>query len=394
MISTAAAQEIIGQTVQRLPAVTKPLAQAAGLILAADIHAPVAIPAYPQSSMDGYAFSFADRAADAPLVVDGEMAAGCDRKIEIRPKTAVRIFTGAPVPAGADTVVMQEKVQVEGGMLHILDAQIQQGANVRPRGSEMEAGRLALAKESYLSPAATGFLAGLGVTELMVYPNPAITIIVTGNELQQPGNPLQYGQVYESNSFALRSALRLMHIETVTVRQVHDDPEALTQVLQTALAESDLVLLTGGVSVGEYDFVLEAAARCGVAPLFHKVRQRPGKPLFFGKQQEKTVFGLPGNPSSVLTCFYLYVVPALAKLSGRRLGLASVEVPLGKALRKVAGLTHYLKGFYNGQTATALDAQESYRMRSFAQANCLIEVPEEVESLPEGGMALIHLLPA
>lgn len=296
------------------------------------------------------------------------------------------------MPAGADTVVMQENVKVEGNRLTIQDKQLQHGANVRPKSSEIKKGELALSKGTHLSPAAIGFLAGVGITKVPVYPNPIITIIVTGNELQQPGNPLQYGQVYESNSFSLRIALRLMPIEGVTVRQVHDNPEALTDMLQAALVESDVVLLTGGVSVGDYDFVLAAAARCGVEPLFHKIKQRPGKPLFFGKKSEKLVFGLPGNPSSVLTCFYFYVVPAFTQLSNRNLTLRSRKVPLGKPYRKTAGLTHYLKGFFDGQTASPLDAQESYRIRSFAQANCLIQVAEEVVECPEGSTVTIYLL--
>jgi molybdopterin molybdotransferase len=393
MISTEEAKDIIDYTVKPLNAASKPLEHAVGLVLAADIYAMADIPAYPQSSMDGYAFSFSDWDTNELLTIDGEMAAGSDHLLQMRPQTAMRIFTGAPVPAGADTVVMQEKAKAEHGKLIIEDKSLQQGANVRPKGSEIKVGELALSKGTHLSSAAVGFLAGLGITEVLVYPFPSVTIIVTGNELQQPGNPLRYGQVYESNSFALRTALKMLHIEAVTVRQVHDDPEALTQTLQTALSESDVVLLTGGISVGDYDFVLAAAAQCGVDPLFHKIKQRPGKPLFFGRQKEKLVFGLPGNPSSVLTCFYLYVVPALGQLRNRNLTLRSLEVPLAKPFRKAAGLIHYLKGFFNGQTALPLDAQESYRMRSFAQANCLIQVREEVEECSEGFIVTIHLLP-
>ncbi|WP_240040774.1 molybdopterin molybdotransferase MoeA [Pseudocnuella soli] len=393
MIGTEEAGAIIAAHVQPLEAVVLPLADAARLVLAEDVMAPLRIPAFPQSSMDGYAFSFAGWQAHNTLHIDGVVPAGSNEQIQLQPQTATRIFTGAPVPHGADTVVMQEKVHVEGSMLHILDAQLQLGANVRPAGSEMEAGELALPKGSPLSAAAVGFLAGLGITQVPVVPNPTITIIVTGNELQQPGRPLAYGQVYESNSFALTTALSSVHITNVAGRQVHDDPAALANVLGAALNESDVVLLTGGVSVGDYDFVIGAATQNGVTPLFHKIKQRPGKPLFMGMQGKKLVFGLPGNPSSVLTCFYLYVLPALSRLTGRGLTLKKLQVPLRKPYKKAAGITHFLKGAWDGQTAIPLNAQESYKMRSFAQANCLIQVDENIETCVEDDLVTIHLLP-
>ena len=176
----------------------------------------------------------------------------------------------------------------------------------------------------------------------------------------------------------------------------------MTSSLQKALQQSDVVLLTGGISAGDYDFVLQAATECGVEKLFHKVKQRPGRPLYFGKkarlndavgQGNKLVFGLPGNPSSVLTCFYQYVIPALEKLSSRKKFLQAVRAPLSKPFQKNTGLTHFLKGIYNGKTAMSLDAQESYRLSSFATANCLIQIDEEITSLKEGELVDVYLLP-
>jgi len=174
---------------------------------------------------------------------------------------------------------------------------------------------------------------------------------------------------------------------------LQDELSTLTLALQQALQTCDLILLTGGVSVGTYDFVPQAAQNCGVLPLFHKVSQRPGKPFYFGKRGEKIVFGLPGNPSSVLTCFYLYVVPALEKLGQKNFGLQTVQAPLSKSYQKTAGLTHFLKGTYDGYTATQLSGQESYRMHSFARANCFIEIGEAVTSVEEGTLVTVHLLP-
>jgi molybdopterin molybdotransferase len=393
MISVSEAKQIIQANVQALQPVKLELSKAAGLTLAADIYAAVDIPAFPQSSMDGYALSFNDLTSTKELMIEGEVAAGTEQAFQLSPQKVVRIFTGAAIPSGADTVVMQERTRTKNGKLIIEDEKLRLGNNVRPRGSEIKAGDLALSKGTRLSPAAIGFLAGIGTIQVSVYPNPSITIIITGNELQHPGNPLKHGQVYDSNSFTLPAILHLMNVDTVKVEWVHDDLEAVTDVLRSSLETSDVVLLTGGISVGDYDFVLPATKDCGVTGLFHKVKQRPGKPLYFGMKDKKLVFGLPGNPSSVLTCFYMYVIPALEQLCNKSFGSKAIEVPLGRTYKKDAGLTHFLKGKYNDDIATPLDAQESYRMRSFAEANCLIQLDEEITNCEEGTVVKVHLLP-
>lgn len=394
MISVEEAKKIIRENVIELQPLQLPLKDAVGLVLAEDVYATVYIPPFNQSSMDGYAFSFKGWQLHHKLEVAGEVPAGRNDMLTLAPNQAVRIFTGAPVPDSADTVVMQEKVKLEDGELLLEDETIEKGTNIRAKGFEIKPGSRALVKGDHLSPAAIGFLAGIGVTDVRVFPKPSISIIVTGKELQQPGKPLQYGQVYESNSLTLLAALQGLHISEVRVLLVDDDLEKLNDTLQNELALSDVVLLSGGISVGDYDFVLEAATQCGVTKLFHRLRQRPGKPLYFGKKDHKMVFGLPGNPSSVLTCFYEYVLPALQQLSGSKKELPVLQVPLAKAINKAVGLTHFLKGFYNGEEATALDAQESYRLSSFAKANCLIKIGEEVTHCDEQELVEIHLLPA
>jgi len=393
MISVSEAKKIISGNVSSLQPVALPLPGSSGLILAEDIYATMDIPAFPQSSMDGYAFSFAGWKQHKKLKIIGEVAAGSSEIFTLAPENAVRIFTGAAVPPGADTVIMQEKIQVESGKLKIEDENIKEGDSIRPKGSEIKDGVLAIEKGSILSPAAIGFLAGIGITEVKAYPNPSISIIITGNELQQPGKLLQHGQVYESNSFALTAILQQLHIENIQILYATDKHEIVTSTLKKALRQSDVVLLTGGISVGDYDFVLQAATECGVTKLFHKIKQRPGKPLYFGKKENKLVFGLPGNPSSVLTCFYQYVIPALEKLSKRKIGLQTLKIPLAKLFQKNAGLTHFLKGFYDGKTAMPLDAQESFRLSSFAKANCLIQIDEDITSLKEGELVDVYLLP-
>ncbi len=392
MISVAEAKHIILNNVTELKALTVSLLQAAGKVLASDVYATVDIPSFPQSAMDGYAFAFDDLQKE--LTIDGEMAAGSSSTIEVAAGKAIRIFTGAPVPAGADTVVMQEKVKTENGVLIIEDEKLQRNSNVRAVGSEIKAGELALAKGSLLTAAAIGFLAGIGITEVLVIPDPVISIILTGNELQEPGKALSYGQVYESNSFSLSAALQVLHIPVHHIYKAEDNPEVLTTTLQQALDESDLVLLTGGVSVGDYDFVLRAANACGIVQQFHKVKQRPGKPLFFGTQGNKAVFGLPGNPSSVLTCFYEYVTEALAIQTKRPLQLKTVQTALAKGCIKPTGLAHFQKAYYDGQTVLPLNAQESYKLNSFATANCLLVLEGEKEEYQVNDPVTIHLLPA
>lgn len=392
MITVKEAKHIISTTVAALKPVTLSLIDARGKVLAADVFATVDIPAFPQSAMDGYAFAFDDLQKE--LVVEGEMAAGSSSAIKVATGKAIRIFTGAPVPDGADTVVMQEKVKAENGILFIEDDKLQRNSNVRPVGSEIKAGELALSRGSVLTAAAIGFLAGIGVTKVEVIPDPVISILLTGNELQQPGNPLLYGQVYESNSYSLKAALQSLHLPVHRVYKVEDNPEVLTATLQQALNESDMVLLTGGVSVGDYDFVLQAAEKCGVTKQFHKIKQRPGKPLFFGTKEEKLVFGLPGNPSSVLTCFYEYITEALSIQTKRPLQLKAVQTVLAKDCRKAPGLTHFQKAYYDGQTVLPLTAQESYKLNSFATANCLLVLDGENEEYKTNDPVTIHLLPA
>lgn len=393
MISVSEAKKIITDNVSLLQPQNLSLQYAAGLVLAEDVYAATDIPAFPQSSMDGYAFFFEGWKKHKRLKVVGEIAAGSNNTSALSPTNAIRIFTGAAVPPGADTVIMQEKVRIENEELIIEDEALLQGTSVRPKGSEIRAGALALEKETVFTPAAIGFLAGIGIKEVKVFPNPSVSIIITGNELQQPSQALQHGQVYESNSFALLSVLKQLQIENIQILHAADKPEEVTGTLKKALEQSDVVLLTGGISVGDYDFVLQASNDCGVEKLFHKVKQRPGKPLYFGKKDNKLVFGLPGNPSSVLTCFYQYVIPALQKLTKRKIELQTVKAPLAKSFQKNTSLTHFLKGYYSGNSAIPLDAQESYRLSSFAKANCLIQIDEETTSVNEGELVDVYLLP-
>lgn len=390
MITVAAAKEKIRSHAQPLPAVWLPLRAAAGCTLAVDVFAPDDLPRYAQSAMDGYAFRFADRQQFPALTVRTVVAAGDEANFILGKGEAVRIFTGAAMPAGADTVVMQEKTNVEAGVLWIRDEGLVCGSNVRSVGFEIAKGALALAKGGKLTAGAIGYLASMGMNKVMVHPRPAVALLITGKELQEPGTPPQAGKVYEANSYSLQAALQQYGITEVSVKKLTDSLEATSTALQDALADADLVLVTGGVSVGDFDFVVPAAAQSGVQPLFHKVKQRPGKPLYCGIADTKMVFGLPGNPSSVLTCFYQYVVPALEIMMQQKSLLQVGTLPLAQEVEKKTNLTHFLKGRSDGASVTPLPAQESYRLSSFAVANCLIEIPEESDMLPMGTPVTVY----
>jgi molybdopterin molybdotransferase len=391
MISVKEAKKLIYDHTGQLAAISVPLKEAAGLVLADDVYAICDIPAFRQSSMDGYALKFEENLTSLKLA--GEMAAGTAINTSVKQGETYRIFTGAPLPLGTDTVIMQEKVALENDTVILLDQNLKKGLNAREKGSEIKIGDLAMTKGSLLTPAAMGFLAGIGIDHISIFPSPKIAVILTGNELQQPGSPLAFGQVYESNSFALTAALGQVGTIGVMVLTAKDDLKSLTDILDSALRANDMVLLTGGVSVGDYDFVTQAASLCGIEQIFHKVKQKPGKPLYFGKKQNKLVFGLPGNPSSVLSCFYNYVLPAISLLANSHNKVKKVKAVLETGYRKPSGLTHFLKGIYHEGKAKALGAQDSYRMSSFAQANCLICLNEDGTDFFAGDEVSVLLLP-
>ncbi|HEX2627644.1 MAG TPA: gephyrin-like molybdotransferase Glp [Chitinophagaceae bacterium] len=393
MISVAEAKKIV----KGLPVRTKhsiiPLADALGLVNAEDIVAPFDIPGFNQSSMDGYAISYDGWLQHKELKIVATIEAGKHPTIQLKSHEAARIFTGAALPNGTDTVVMQEHVQADNETVSLKDTNVKAGLHVRPAGSEIKLGEIAVQKNTLLTPTALGFLASMGISTINVFSPPAIKLIITGNELQMPGEKPVAGKVYDSTSVFLIAALQQMGICDVQTVRVNDDLPSLSAQLKIALETGDLIIVTGGASVGDYDFLLQATASCEVSCLFHKVKQRPGKPLYLGIKNDTPVFGLPGNPASSVTCFYEYVLPVIESVTGRTNSLTIMKAPLSHTINKAAGLTHFLKGFYDGNTVTSLDAQESYRLSSFAKANCLIQLDEERTSIDKGENVEIHLLP-
>ena len=393
MITVNEAVNLIKDHAQLLSSRSIPLNEAGGLVLAEDVFAAVDVPNFNQSAMDGFAIRFDDLSRGMELMVGGEIAAGEERSFEILPNQAMRIFTGAPLPLFADTVVMQEKTELVGNKLILRDEELVKGRNVRLSGSEIKMNALALQKGVTLTPAGIGFLAGLGISNVNAYPKPAAHIIVTGNELQQAGKPLKQGQVYESNGQMLKTALEQFHINNIRISNVKDDAKEITSAIQEALDTAELILVTGGVSVGDYDYVVQAAIACGITPLFHKIKQRPGKPLLAGIKNNKVLFGLPGNPASVLTCFYYYVIKAIEVQTGRKDLLETKRIQLLTSFSKKIKLTQFLKANYSTEGVMPLSAQESNRLSSFALANCLIILPEEKMEFVEGENVETLILP-
>lgn len=393
MISVQEAIAAINRNVKPLVPVTMPVAQSLHYVLAEDVYAALDFPSFRQSSMDGYAIRFNDFDSGQSLIVSNEIPAGDTQHYALQKGEACRIFTGAPVPDGADTVVMQEKTQMVNGALIIDDVQLHKGANVREIGADILCGQLALEKGAVLTPAAIGFLITIGIKQVVVFSKPSIALLVTGNELLKIDESPAFGKIYESNSHTLRAALQFLHHDIVETIFVKDDLKEVQSALSDLLLKHDLILITGGVSVGDYDYVVKAAEQCEVKQIFHKVKQRPGKPLYFGVKENKVVFGLPGNPSSVLTCFYEYVLLALRNLCMQSHTLQVKYAPLKEKVNKVHTLTHFMKGYFDGETVVSLDAQESFRLSSFARANCLIKLDEPAKNYDAGEMVEIHLLP-
>lgn len=363
------------------------LERAGGFVLAQDIYAPVDTPPFHQSAMDGYAFSFVEWDGKSALQVVGEVQAGNYWQQKIQANQALRVFTGSALPPGADTVVIQEMTSRIENNLHINDEKIVKGKNVRLQGAQSKKGNRVLEQKQLLTPAAISLLAGMGVAQVPVYPNPTIAIIITGKELMKAEEAPAEGKIYESNSYGLVAALAQMQISPQSVEVVDDEETLIINAIKKQL-ETDILMLTGGVSVGDYDFVAAALGKCGVEKIFHKVKQKPGKPFYFGKLNHTLVFGLPGNPASVLTCFYEYVADAISRFTHNEY-FRKTTLPVANEYHKKPGMTYFLKGKANTAEVVILQGQESFRMDSFAQANCLIQLEDEKEIISKGELVQV-----
>jgi molybdopterin molybdotransferase len=314
LLSVEAALDAILARVERLESEDVPLAEAAGRVLAADARAAVDLPPFPSSAMDGFAL----RAEDTPgtLSVVERVAAGRPATRPLAAGEAMGIATGGVVPDGADAVIPLEYVVDHDNNVEIREA-VAAGAHVRPRGGDLRAGEPVVVAGTRLGPAQVGAVAAAGIATVSCVRGPRAAVVTTGTELRRPGEPLEPGQIYEANTATLSAALRDAGADVVEISAVEDDAGAHRSALERALA-ADVVVTSGGVSVGPHDLVRSVARDLGVEEVFWRVAVKPGKPIAFGVRDHTLVFGLPGNPVSALVCFEVFVRPALRALQGER----------------------------------------------------------------------------
>ncbi|TRX21698.1 molybdopterin molybdotransferase MoeA [Flavobacterium franklandianum] len=390
MINVKEAKKLIEENCCTLRVETLTLLEANGSILAEPIYAVIDTPPFHQSAMDGYAFSFENWDKKSDLTVIGEIQTGNYSNKIVQSNEVVRIYTGAPIPPGTDTVVMQEKISKDGNTIQILDPFLVKGTNVRPQGSQTQKGEMALQERQLLTPVAISFLAGIGISKVNVFSKPTVSIIVTGKELAAANDEISEGKIFESNSIGLIAALHQLGINPVSVEVVDDVEEEIEKAISNQLS-SDILILTGGVSVGDYDLVPDSLEKCGVQKIFHKIKQKPGKPFYFGRHNQTLVFALPGNPAAVMSCFYEYVAQVISSFTQKEY-FKKMAFPLADDFNKNAGLTFFLKGKMGEKAVTVLNNQESYKLNSFAVADCLIEFDEEKEIFKKGDLVNVRMI--
>jgi molybdopterin molybdotransferase len=375
--------------------------QALARVLAADVVSPIAVPGHDNSAMDGYAVRFADLApgAETTLARVGESFAGKPAGVAIGPGECVRIFTGAVMPAGADSVVMQERASEDAGRVRIAAGAITKtGQNRRFAGEDLKAGQVVFHKGQRVHPAELGMMASLGIGEVSVYRRLRVAFFSTGDELRSIGTPLGEGEIYDSNRYTIYGMLTRLDCEVLDMGVVPDIPDQLERAFADAAAAADVVITSGGVSVGEADFVKQLLDKLGEV-LFWKIAMKPGRPLAYGRIGTAHFFGLPGNPVSVMVTFYEFVQDALRILQGQRdvAPLPTFKVPLAAAIRKVPGRTEFQRGILaadgsGGFTVRTTGDQGSGILSSMSQANCFIVLPAETGNCAVGDLVDVQLL--
>ncbi|MCB9202011.1 MAG: molybdopterin molybdotransferase MoeA [Flavobacteriales bacterium] len=384
MISVQDAIKKINDNTITLGSVSTPLVDSLNHFSSEDLYAPIDVPPFDNSAMDGYCFRFQDYLENQSLQIEGEIPAGNYINKEIQKGKAYRIFTGAPVILGADTVVMQEKCIVENNMLTFSE-KIKQGDNIRGKGSQTQKGEKILEENTQITPSIISFLATFGIKNLKVYKKPTIGILVTGNELVRAGNQLDNGKIYESNSIALMAHLKNKNYEISYLDFVEDNESEVEKKVKEGIDNCNVLLITGGISVGNYDFVRNSLEENKVEEIFYKVKQKPGKPLYFGRKKDKFIFGLPGNPAAVVTCFNVYVEYFLRQLSGSKEFIFTEKATLDSDFyKKTNQLTYFFKAKVSQNQLQILQNQLSYQMDSFAKANAIVYLPESQTEFKEG----------
>ena len=408
-LSVAEARAAIGMALQPISGrETVPLQQALGRVLALDVVSPIDVPAHDNSAMDGYAFASADlRPQDITILRSvGTLFAGAPFAGTVGAGECLRIMTGAVMPAGLDTVVPLELCRTEGpreGATVQIDAGVMHpGENRRRRGEDLAAGRPAVRAGRLLKPADMGLIASLGLAQVQVVRRLRVALFSTGNELRCLGQALDPGCVYDSNRYSLLGAVQRLGMDVVDLGLVPDDPAALQATLQRAVAESDVVLTSGGVSMGDADYTREVLAGMGEVA-FWKVAMRPGRPFAFGPLQRPGqdtplwLFALPGNPVAALVTFYAFAREALLQLAGAEPNpLPVLQARCTSAIRKRPGRTEFQRGVVEpsaagGWQVRLTGSQGAGILRSMSEANALVVLGHEQGSVAEGELVDVWL---
>ena len=394
LVSVEDHRERVLAAIDPLPAFDQPLMEAFGLAAAEDVHASVALPGFDNSAMDGYAVAHDDVASateESPvhLPVVGEIGAGQATLLALSPGTAAKIMTGAPVPAGADSVVPYE--WTDRGVANVVISRApEKGQHVRPKGQDITVGDLLVEAGTVLGARQLGLLAAVGRPSVRSRPRPRVVVMSTGSELREPGASLGHDSVYDGNSFLMAAAARQAGAIAYRVGIVPDEPRAFLSALNDQLVRADLVVTTGGVSMGDFDVVKEALSPLG-SVWFGGVAMQPGKPQGFGTVGEDAVpiVTLPGNPVSAYVSFEQFVLPAIRRLMGRTPYVRpSADAMITHALRSPDGRRQFARGtlsVVDGRLAvTPVGGQGSHLIGDLAESDSLIVVPESVTSVAAG----------
>ena len=396
----AKAREVIARFLQPVTATERLSVRAAlGRVLAEDVVSPLNVPAHDNSAMDGYAVRFADLKGDGEvtLKVAGTAFAGAPFQGALKGGECVRIMTGGVVPPGADTIVMQEHVKAVQDRVTIGPGHRKE-QNLRRAGEDLAAGQIALKRGVPLHPADIGLIASLGIGEINVYRRLRVAFFSTGDELVSIGTQLKEGQIYDSNRYTIHGMLTRLGCEVLDMGVVRDDPKLLEKAFHDAADAADVVITSGGVSVGEADFVKDLLNKLGEV-VFWKIAMKPGRPLAYGKIGHAHFFGLPGNPVSVMVTFYQFVRDALLKLSGRDpvSPLPAFKVPCVSSLKKAPGRTEFQRGVlerdsHGTWSVRVTGEQGSGILRSMSEANCFIILPDSQGNVAAGTLVEVQVL--
>ncbi|MFZ1729368.1 MAG: gephyrin-like molybdotransferase Glp [Bacteroidota bacterium] len=380
----------------------KPLSRVTGEILAEDITAKNPMPPFDSSSMDGYAIRSADIAnADVghpvTLSVAGTIHAGEAADTAVKRRSAIKIMTGAPIPRGADAVIMKELVTETDSGIEI-STPIRSGTSIRRRGAEFKKGAVVLLSGTLITPPVAGLLASAGCARVRVFKKPRVSLVVTGDEVRPVTAELKAGQIRDSNSTALSSALNMLGVSEVRMTRAADAPAQISQVIGEALRSSDIVITVGGISVGDHDYVREALHSLRVKEHFWRIAMKPGKPNFFGTKGKKLIFALPGNPVSALLSFHLLIRPAIARMTGQSLPEPLIiHARLTGDLKKQAGRMEFVrvrisKDGKGGFIVAPLRGQESHMLSGLASANGIYRFPKSATSVQRNRSIAVELI--